>query len=195
MLRRLLALTVCFVASMFVAQAQDFNPREFLSRLIPYNENELTIYSNEYVCSESKGGATVLSCHTKITIDRYLTTITCDYLDQEFCFYVDSYIDYKQIEDMEQIKLSYVDSNNQNIEVILCKWVNGPIHYIAFESKFGYSTYFLADNDEVVYHTMQESDIISHLAVKYNTTSKKIMMLNPFINPARIRIGQKIRVK
>ena len=44
-------------------------------------------------------------------------------------------------------------------------------------------------------HVMQSGETISHLAVKYNTTTKKILELNPGINPNKVRIGQKIRVK
>ena len=52
-----------------------------------------------------------------------------------------------------------------------------------------------AEDGEAVYHTMQENEFISHLAVKYNTTSKKIQELNPDVDPTKIQIGQKIRVK
>ena len=42
---------------------------------------------------------------------------------------------------------------------------------------------------------MQEGEFISHLAVMYNTTSKKIRELNPDVDHTKIEIGQKIRVK
>ena len=45
------------------------------------------------------------------------------------------------------------------------------------------------------YHVIESGETISHLAVKYDTTSKRIMELNPDIDPAKIKIGQKIRVK
>lgn len=46
-----------------------------------------------------------------------------------------------------------------------------------------------------VYHTMRSGETISHLAVKYGTTTKKIQALNPGLNPNKVRIGQKVRVK
>ena len=45
------------------------------------------------------------------------------------------------------------------------------------------------------YHTVQAGETISHLAVKYNTTTKKIQELNPGLDPDKVKIGQKIRVK
>ena len=46
-----------------------------------------------------------------------------------------------------------------------------------------------------VYHTIKEGEMFSSLAVKYNTTSKRIQELNPDVDPTKIQIGQKIRVK
>lgn len=46
-----------------------------------------------------------------------------------------------------------------------------------------------------VYHTLASGETISHLAVKYDTTTKKIQELNPGLNPDKVRDGQKIRVK
>lgn len=48
---------------------------------------------------------------------------------------------------------------------------------------------------QAVYHTMLSGETISHLAVKYGTTTKKIQALNPGLNPDKVRDGQKIRVK
>lgn len=45
------------------------------------------------------------------------------------------------------------------------------------------------------YHVIVSGDTFSHLAVKYDTTSKRIQELNPDVDPAKIKIGQKIRVK
>ncbi len=45
------------------------------------------------------------------------------------------------------------------------------------------------------YHVIESGETISHLAVKYDTTTKRILELNPDIDPAKIKIGQKIRVK
>ena len=46
-----------------------------------------------------------------------------------------------------------------------------------------------------VYHTLQSGETISHLAVKYGTTTKKIKELNPGLNPDKVKVGQKICVK
>lgn len=48
---------------------------------------------------------------------------------------------------------------------------------------------------QAVYHTLLSGETISHLAVKYGTTTKKIQVLNPGLNPDKVRDGQKIRVK
>lgn len=45
------------------------------------------------------------------------------------------------------------------------------------------------------YHVIVSGDTFGHLAVKYNTTSKRIQELNPDVDPVKIKIGQKIRVK
>ena len=45
------------------------------------------------------------------------------------------------------------------------------------------------------YHVIVSGDTFSHLAVKYDTTTKRIQELNPDVDPAKIKIGQKIRVK
>ena len=37
--------------------------------------------------------------------------------------------------------------------------------------------------------------MFSSLAVKYKTTSKRIQELNPDVDPTKLQIGQKIRVK
>lgn len=52
-----------------------------------------------------------------------------------------------------------------------------------------------SSSSSAVYHTIKEGDTFGHLAVKYNTTSKRIQELNPKVDPAKIQIGQKIRVK
>ena len=52
----------------------------------------------------------------------------------------------------------------------------------------------VASGDEV-YHTIESGDTFGHLAVKYDTSSKKIQELNPDVDPHKIQIGQKIRVK
>ena len=45
------------------------------------------------------------------------------------------------------------------------------------------------------YHTIKSGDTFGHLAAKYKTTSKRIQELNPKIDPKKIQIGQKIRVR
>ena len=51
------------------------------------------------------------------------------------------------------------------------------------------------DEIPVVEHTIESGDTFGGLAVKYNTTSKKIQELNPDVDPTRLQLGQKIRVK
>lgn len=51
-----------------------------------------------------------------------------------------------------------------------------------------------ANDGEAVYHTIESGDTFGHLAVKYNTTSKKIQELNPDLDPAKLQLGKKVRV-
>lgn len=46
-----------------------------------------------------------------------------------------------------------------------------------------------------VWHTVVQGDLLGRIATKYDTSIKQIKSLNPGLNPDRIRIGQKIRVK
>ena len=50
-------------------------------------------------------------------------------------------------------------------------------------------------NTSAKYHVMESGDTFGHLAIKYNTTSKRIQELNPDVDPTKVKIGQKIRVK
>lgn len=52
-----------------------------------------------------------------------------------------------------------------------------------------------ATNSNATYHVIKSGDTFGHLAAKYHTTSKRIQELNPKVDPAKIQIGQKIRVK
>lgn len=52
-----------------------------------------------------------------------------------------------------------------------------------------------ASSGEAVYHTIESGDTFGHLAGKYDTSSKKIQELNPDLDPTKLQIGQKIRVK
>ena len=52
-----------------------------------------------------------------------------------------------------------------------------------------------ATNSGEVYHTVQNGDLVSKIAAKYGTTTKRIKELNPNINIDRISIGQRIRVQ
>ena len=46
-----------------------------------------------------------------------------------------------------------------------------------------------------VWHTVVSGDLVGRIAAKYGTTVKRIKELNPELNPDRISIGQRIRVK
>lgn len=50
-------------------------------------------------------------------------------------------------------------------------------------------------DDTAVDHVIAEGESFSTLAKQYNTTADRIQKLNPDVNPNRIQIGQKIRVK
>ncbi|MBR5131412.1 MAG: LysM peptidoglycan-binding domain-containing protein [Alistipes sp.] len=51
-------------------------------------------------------------------------------------------------------------------------------------------------NDEAVYHTVVSGETMGHIAYKYEgATQKSIEALNPDIDPTKLQIGQKIRVK
>lgn len=45
------------------------------------------------------------------------------------------------------------------------------------------------------YHTIRQGDILSRLARQYGTTPEAIEKLNPGLDPTKLQIGQKIRVK
>lgn len=51
-----------------------------------------------------------------------------------------------------------------------------------------------SDSGEV-WHTVADGDLVGRIAAKYGTSVKRIKELNPDLNPDRISIGQKIRVK
>lgn len=51
------------------------------------------------------------------------------------------------------------------------------------------------NNGDAVWHTVAEGDLVGRIAKKYGTTVKRLQELNPGLDPDRIRIGQKIRVK
>lgn len=46
-----------------------------------------------------------------------------------------------------------------------------------------------------VWHTVESGDLVGRIAAKYGTSVKRIKELNPDLNPDRISIGQRIRVK
>ncbi len=51
-----------------------------------------------------------------------------------------------------------------------------------------------AENNDPVFHTIEEGDTFASLAVKYRTTSKRLQELNPDVDPTKLLIGLKIRV-
>ena len=52
-----------------------------------------------------------------------------------------------------------------------------------------------ANENGEVWHTVVQGDLLGRIATKYDTRIKQIKSLNPGLNPDRISIGQKIRVK
>lgn len=46
-----------------------------------------------------------------------------------------------------------------------------------------------------IWHTVVDGDLVGRIAAKYGTTVKRLQELNPNLNPDRISIGQRIRVK
>ena len=48
---------------------------------------------------------------------------------------------------------------------------------------------------EIIEHTIEQGQYISHVAVKYHTTTAKILELNEGLDPTKIRPGQKIKVQ
>ena len=51
------------------------------------------------------------------------------------------------------------------------------------------------ENNDPVFHTIEDGDTFGNLAVKYKTTSKKIQELNSELDPTKLQIGQKVRIK
>lgn len=52
----------------------------------------------------------------------------------------------------------------------------------------------ISNNDEV-WHTVVDGDFVGRIASQYGTTIRRIKELNPDLNPDKIRVGQRIRVK
>lgn len=52
-----------------------------------------------------------------------------------------------------------------------------------------------ASSGEAVYHTIEAGETMGHIAFKYDVTQKSIEALNPDLDPTKLQIGQKIRVK
>lgn len=50
-------------------------------------------------------------------------------------------------------------------------------------------------NSNEVWHTVVDGDLVGRIASQYGTTTRHIKELNPELNPDRISIGQRIRVK
>lgn len=52
-----------------------------------------------------------------------------------------------------------------------------------------------ANSGDAVYHTIESGDTYGNIAPKYNTSRFEIEKLNPDVDPTKLQIGQKIRVK
>lgn len=48
---------------------------------------------------------------------------------------------------------------------------------------------------EIIEHTVEKGQFVGHIAIKYNTSTAKILELNPDLVPEKIQIGQKIKVQ
>ena len=48
---------------------------------------------------------------------------------------------------------------------------------------------------EIIEHTVEKGQLVGHVAIKYNTSTAKILELNPGLVPEKIQIGQKIKVQ
>ena len=48
---------------------------------------------------------------------------------------------------------------------------------------------------EIIEHTVEKGQLVGHIAIKYNTSTSKILELNPGLVPEKIQIGQKIKVQ
>jgi LysM repeat protein len=44
------------------------------------------------------------------------------------------------------------------------------------------------------FYTIQQGDTLATVAAKFDTTSEKLLALNPGIDPHALRIGQKVRI-
>lgn len=53
----------------------------------------------------------------------------------------------------------------------------------------------VSDDNQEVWHTVVDGDLVGRIAQRYGTTTAKIVELNPDINVDRISIGQRIRVR
>ena len=51
------------------------------------------------------------------------------------------------------------------------------------------------EDSSAVWHTVVDGDLVGRIATQYGTTTRRIKDLNPDLNPDRISIGQRIRVK
>lgn len=51
------------------------------------------------------------------------------------------------------------------------------------------------EDSSAVWHTVVDGDLVGRIAAQYGTTTRRIQELNPDLNPDRISIGQRIRVK
>lgn len=63
--------------------------------------------------------------------------------------------------------------------------------YLPEETKYGSDA---PTRKQPVYYTIRSGDTLYSIARKFGTTVKKLMQLNPSVNPRSLRVGQKIRV-
>ena len=110
-----------------------------------------------------------------------------------------------EIDDSTGERTTYSDQNGEDRRLLsysgLDSWFlhEMPLYYLLsrrFVNPFKNASYNAEGyNTTAVYHTVEAGDTFGHLAVKYETSSKRIQELNPDVDPAKLQIGQKIRVK
>lgn len=104
-----------------------------------------------------------------------------------------------EIDDSTGERTTYSDQNGEDCRLLgysgLDSWFSCKMPLYDLLSRRFVNPFNKASYNEAVYHIVEAGDTFGHLAVKYETSSKRIQELNPDVDPTRLIIGQKIRVK